>query len=278
MFGRARLRRSTRIRGEPATGLPVQRHAGVMLVVHVHVSVQPHRVIEFLTATARNAHASLQEPGVFRFDVLQDQSDQTHVVLVEVYRDAEAAAAHKATPHYAIWRDTVAEMMARPRESTKFAPVFPTADPMDRRAVSSRHRSSSPPPAGSSSAPAGRRNSGRYGRRRFAGAGVHRIPARAPSLLIERAGAAGGRGRCLRRADRRRGPGRGRRGQGARRGCGRGHRRRQRARPRQGGGDAAGQRRRPAGLPGGGRPGHSRSPGRPCPTSRCRPRPEPAPR
>ena len=99
-----------------------------MLVVHVHVSVQPHRVIEFLAATARNARASLQEPGVLRFDVMQDQSDQTHVVLVEVYRDAEASAAHKQTPHYATWRDTVAEMMVRPRESTKFAAVWPTAD------------------------------------------------------------------------------------------------------------------------------------------------------
>ena len=99
-----------------------------MLVVHVHVSVQPDRVDDFLTATARNAQASLEEPGVLRFDVLQDQSDPAHVVLVEVYRNADASAAHKATPHYAIWRDTVAEMMARPRESAKFDPVFPTAD------------------------------------------------------------------------------------------------------------------------------------------------------
>jgi autoinducer 2-degrading protein len=99
-----------------------------MLVVHVHVSVQPHQVIEFLAATARNARASLQEPGVLRFDVLHDQSDQTHVVLVEVYRDAGAAAAHKETTHYATWRDTVADMMARPRESTKFTAVWPTTD------------------------------------------------------------------------------------------------------------------------------------------------------
>ena len=104
------------------------RHAGVMLVVHVHVSVQPDRVDDFLTATAHNARASLEEPGILRFDVLQDQSDQAHVVLVEVYRDADAAAAHKETPHYATWRDTVAEMMARPRESTKFTALLPTTD------------------------------------------------------------------------------------------------------------------------------------------------------
>jgi len=99
-----------------------------MLVVHVHVSVQPDRVAEFLEATLPNALASLEEPGVVRFDVLQDQADETHVVLVEVYRDAEAAAAHKETTHYATWRDTVADMMAVPRQSTKFSAVFPAAE------------------------------------------------------------------------------------------------------------------------------------------------------
>jgi (4S)-4-hydroxy-5-phosphonooxypentane-2,3-dione isomerase len=99
-----------------------------MLVVHVHVTVRPDRVQEFLAATVRNAEASVAEPGVLRFDVVQDQSDRTHVVLVEVYRDAEAAAAHKETAHYATWRDSVAEMMARPRESVKFAAVFPAAE------------------------------------------------------------------------------------------------------------------------------------------------------
>src|SRR5262249_2541823 len=97
-----------------------------MLVVHVHVRVQPERVEELLDATLDNARASLEEPGVLRFDVIQDQADAAHVVLVEVYRDAEAAAAHKETRHYATWRDTVADMMAEPRASTKFSAVFPT--------------------------------------------------------------------------------------------------------------------------------------------------------
>jgi autoinducer 2-degrading protein len=96
-----------------------------MLVVHVHVRVRPGRVEEFLAATLANARASLAEPGVLRFDVIQDEADPAHVVLVEVYRDAEAPAAHKLTPHYATWRDTVAEMMAEPRASTRFSAVFP---------------------------------------------------------------------------------------------------------------------------------------------------------
>jgi autoinducer 2-degrading protein len=99
-----------------------------MLVVHVHVQVTPDGVEKFLDASRTNARASVTEPGVLRFDVIQDQADPTHVVLVEVYRDAEAAAAHKQTAHYAVWRDTVAELMAQPRESTKFAAVFPTEE------------------------------------------------------------------------------------------------------------------------------------------------------
>ncbi len=96
-----------------------------MLIVHVHVRVRPDRVEDFLAATLVNARASLAEPGVLRFDVLQDQADPAHVVLTEVYRDEDASAAHKLTPHYATWRDSVAEMMAVPRESVRYSAVFP---------------------------------------------------------------------------------------------------------------------------------------------------------
>ena len=96
-----------------------------MLVVHVHVRIRPGQAEEFLAATLINARASLGEPGVLRFDVLQDQADPEHVVLVEVYRDDDASAAHKLTSHYAAWRDAVAEMMAEPRQSTRFSAVFP---------------------------------------------------------------------------------------------------------------------------------------------------------
>ena len=96
-----------------------------MLIVHVHVRVRPERAADFMAATLVNARASLAEPGVLRFDVIQDNDDPDHVVLVEVYRDADAAAAHKQEPHYATWRDTVAEMMAELRASTKFSAFVP---------------------------------------------------------------------------------------------------------------------------------------------------------
>ena len=66
-----------------------------------------------------------QEPGIARFDVLQQQDDPTRFLLVEVYRSAEAPAAHKQTAHYREWAETVADMMAVPRTSVKFARVYP---------------------------------------------------------------------------------------------------------------------------------------------------------
>jgi quinol monooxygenase YgiN len=96
-----------------------------MLVVHVHVHVKPECVEAFKQATLANARESLREPGIARFDVVQQQDDPTRFVLVEVYRDANAAATHKETKHYLIWRDAVAPMMAEPRHSVKFNSVFP---------------------------------------------------------------------------------------------------------------------------------------------------------
>lgn len=96
-----------------------------MLVVHIQVQVKPECVEAFKQATLANARASLLELGVARFDVVQQQDDPARFVFVEVYRDAAAAAAHKETAHYPVWRDAVAPMMAAPRQSVKFDNVFP---------------------------------------------------------------------------------------------------------------------------------------------------------
>ena len=96
-----------------------------LLVVHVDVAVIPDQIAGFLAATEENAHASRQEPGIVRFDVLSDRADPGHVVLVEVYRGEEAAAAHKDTGHYQRWRDIVAPMMAQPRQATRYVNTSP---------------------------------------------------------------------------------------------------------------------------------------------------------
>ena len=99
-----------------------------MLVVHVHVHVKPEHVEAFRQATLDNARHSVQEPGIARFDVVQQADDPNRFVLVEAYRTAEAVAAHKATAHYARWRDAVADLMAEPRTAVKYANVCPPDD------------------------------------------------------------------------------------------------------------------------------------------------------
>ena len=99
-----------------------------MLVVHVHVHVKPEHVEAFRQATLDNARHSVQEVGIARFDVVQQADDPTRFVLVEAYRTVEAIVAHKATAHYARWRDAVAEMMAEPRTAVKYANIFPPDD------------------------------------------------------------------------------------------------------------------------------------------------------
>jgi quinol monooxygenase YgiN len=99
-----------------------------MLIVKVEVHVKKECVEAFKVATIENARNSVEEPGIARFDVLQQQDDPTRFILVEVYRSPDAPAKHKETAHYAKWRDAVAEMMASPRSSTKYSNLFPGDD------------------------------------------------------------------------------------------------------------------------------------------------------
>ena len=96
-----------------------------MLIVHVHVHVKPDSVEAFKEASLENAMSSVQEPGIARFDVIQQLDDPTRFILVEVYRTPDDPAAHKETAHYQKWRDGVADMMVEPRSSVKYANVFP---------------------------------------------------------------------------------------------------------------------------------------------------------
>lgn len=96
-----------------------------MFIVHVYVQVKPEFVDAFKEATIENARNSVHEPGVARFDVIQQIDDPARFVLVEVYRTPEDPARHKETAHYQTWRDTVAGMMAEPRTSVKYNSVFP---------------------------------------------------------------------------------------------------------------------------------------------------------
>ena len=96
-----------------------------MYIIHVFVHVKPKFVEAFKEASIDNASNSVKEPGVARFDVIQELEDATRFVLVEVYRTMEDPAKHKETAHYARWRDTVADMMAEPRTAVRYQNVYP---------------------------------------------------------------------------------------------------------------------------------------------------------
>lgn len=99
-----------------------------MLVVHIQIHVKSESIAEFIKATVENAGASIQEPGIARFDFVQQQDDPSRFVLVEAYRSTDAVTAHRATPHYAKWRDTVEPMMADPRQRTLFNALAPAPE------------------------------------------------------------------------------------------------------------------------------------------------------
>jgi (4S)-4-hydroxy-5-phosphonooxypentane-2,3-dione isomerase len=96
-----------------------------MQIVLVHVNVKPEFIEAFKQATIENANNSVKEAGIARFDVIQQREDPTKFILVEVYKTADATLAHKETAHYARRRDTVAEMMAEPRQGIKYTNIFP---------------------------------------------------------------------------------------------------------------------------------------------------------
>ncbi len=93
----------------------------VLVNVHVLSGAEP----AFREAALANAEASRREPGVVRFDVLQDRDDASRFMLVEAYRSEQAAAAHKQTAHYARWRDAVAGLMAEPRSGLRYVNLSP---------------------------------------------------------------------------------------------------------------------------------------------------------
>jgi quinol monooxygenase YgiN len=96
-----------------------------MLIVHVHIHVKPECVEAFRDATIENAQNSVREPGIARFDVIQEKEDPTKFALLEAYRDEAAITAHKATAHYAKWKAVAEPMMAGERRRSVYSNVFP---------------------------------------------------------------------------------------------------------------------------------------------------------
>jgi len=96
-----------------------------MHVTLVNVSIKPEYIEDFIAATRENHEASIREPGNRRFDVLQSGQVPYRFLLYEAYASAEDAAAHRQTPHYFKWRETVQPMMEEPRTGIVWNALFP---------------------------------------------------------------------------------------------------------------------------------------------------------
>ena len=98
-----------------------------MFAIWVKVRVKPEGREKFLKAIEVDALGSERdEPGCVRFNVLQDAQDQNVYYFYEVYRDEAALEAHRAAPHYAVWRAAADTLEGAP-EAVRCAPVFPAA-------------------------------------------------------------------------------------------------------------------------------------------------------
>jgi len=96
-----------------------------MLILHVCIHVKPEHLDAFKAATIENANHSLKEPGVARFDFVQQADDPTRFMLLEAYHDAAAQASHKEQPHYHAWVGKVTDMLAEPRTRQSYVSVYP---------------------------------------------------------------------------------------------------------------------------------------------------------
>jgi quinol monooxygenase YgiN len=89
------------------------------------MQVTPENIEEFKQICAENAKNSVKEPGVKRFDVLQQSDDPTRFVLVEAYLDETDLEKHKQTAHYNKWRQVAEKMILGERTRTRYEPVWP---------------------------------------------------------------------------------------------------------------------------------------------------------
>lgn len=98
-----------------------------MHILLVQCSVKADRIDDFIAVTKENARGSRREPGVVRFDVVQDLDDPTHFTLIEIYHNADGLAAHREAPHYKVWVEKATDLLAAPRTRA----IYRNIDPPD---------------------------------------------------------------------------------------------------------------------------------------------------
>jgi autoinducer 2-degrading protein len=96
-----------------------------MFVVHISMQVKPENVEEFKQICTENAKNSVKEPGIKRFDCLQQSDSPTKFILVEAYLDETDLEKHKKTAHYNKWRSEAEKMILGERTRVRYTPIWP---------------------------------------------------------------------------------------------------------------------------------------------------------
>jgi (4S)-4-hydroxy-5-phosphonooxypentane-2,3-dione isomerase len=96
--------------------------SGPLYINAVDIDVVPGQIDAYLAALKENGAAAVHEPGCREFNITVSQKDPNHVFIFEVYDDAAALEAHRATDHFKKYAATTKDMIAK-RDARAFASV-----------------------------------------------------------------------------------------------------------------------------------------------------------
>ena len=98
-----------------------------MISIFVTIKVKPEYADQFREASFGDSQGSVRdEPGCFRFDILQNAEAPNTFHLYEVYADDAAIEFHRNTPHYKKWRSTVEDWFDGDVQRVAMKTVFPS--------------------------------------------------------------------------------------------------------------------------------------------------------
>lgn len=96
-----------------------------MIRVHVFISVKEEYISQFKEATVENARNSFEEPGVVRFELMQQQDAPSEFVLEEIYISSDDQLKHRETDHYIKWKETTTAMIAKAYTIKYYNSIWP---------------------------------------------------------------------------------------------------------------------------------------------------------
>ena len=98
-----------------------------MISIFVTIQIRDGFIDQFKEASFGDSRGSVRdEPGCFRFDILQNSEDPNRFHLYEVYEDELALEAHRDAPHYKKWRSTVEDWFDGDISRVLMTTIFPS--------------------------------------------------------------------------------------------------------------------------------------------------------